>query len=338
MGCIAAAAGGGYLALRPVPELIQADPIEAAPLASEAVSEPAVIPDTLTDTPGPQPAAAEAPPARKADVAVAKTEVRPPSQSPRLQQPEQTTPSDTDTSPAPAPRPAVTPPVPAPVETVVVPPAPLPVETSVATPPVPVGAEPPRYVPDAPLPAVDAAQESVRFDVEELTVEKHSVIGIRLDESVSTETARVEDRVTATVSRDVTVRGRTAIPADVRLEGTVTLIEHGGRFKNRPRLGLRFDRMILADGTRMQITTDTIYRVGDSPSADSTSKVGAGAVAGAILGAVLGGKKGAVIGGVTGAAGGAAVVMKGEPGEASLPAGAPLTVRLTEDLVVTINR
>jgi hypothetical protein len=94
-------------------------------------------------------------------------------------------------------------------------------------PPAPT-AEPPRYVPDLPIPPVPAVETTrLEQEYEDLTVEKHSVIGIRLDSAVSTRTARVEDRVTAIVSRDVTVNGRTAIPSGARLEGTVTLVERG---------------------------------------------------------------------------------------------------------------
>lgn len=217
-------------------------------------------------------------------------------------------------------------------------PPPTPVVDPPVTTPVPAAAEPPRYVPDTPVTASATTQDPPRLEFEELTVAKHSVIGIRLDAPISTRTARLEDRVSATVSRDVTVAGRTAIPSGARLEGTVVLVERGGRFRNRPRLGLEFDRMVLADGTRVDIKTDTIYREGDSPSADATARVGTGAVAGAILGAVIGGKKGAAIGGAAGAAGGAATVMRGEPGEVSIAGGAPLTVRLTEQVTVAINR
>lgn len=226
--------------------------------------------------------------------------------------------------PEPIPEPVVTPPVQA--------------APPVVTPPAPVAAEPQRYVPDPPLPAAPEVAEPQRIQFEELTVERHSVIGIRLDEAISTRTARVEDRVSATVSRDVTVAGRIAIPAGVRLEGNVVLVERGGKFRERPRLGLRFDRMILTDGTRVSLKTDTIYREGDSPSADATAKMGTGAVAGAILGGLLGGKKGAAIGTAAGAAGGAAAVMRGDGNESSLPASAPLTVRLTDDVTVTIQR
>ena len=59
---------------------------------------------------------------------------------------------------------------------------------------------------------------------------------------------------------------------------------------------------------------------------------------GAILGAVIGGKKGAAIGGGAGAAGGTAVVMAGGPNAAAIPAGTPLTVRLTAPVAVSVPR
>ncbi len=199
--------------------------------------------------------------------------------------------------------------------------------------------DPPKYVPDpiavaqTPAPAVNPESE-----LAELTVERHSVIGIRLDYAVSSRTTRVEDRISATVSRDVTVEGRVAIPEGARLEGTITGVDRGGKFRERPRLSLQFDTMILTDGTRMSIKTDAIVREGDSPSADAAAKVGTGTGAGAILGSVLGGKKGAVIVGVTGAAAGTATVMSGDGHETALKSGAPLTVRLTDEIVVLVRK
>lgn len=199
--------------------------------------------------------------------------------------------------------------------------------------------DPPKYVPDpAPTPQAPAPAINLEPEFDELTVERHSVIGIRLDYAVSSRTARVEDRISATVSRNVTVDGRVAIPEGARLEGTITAVDRGGKFRDRPRLSLQFDTMILTDGTRMSITTDAIVREGDSPSADAAARVGAGTAAGAILGSVLGGKKGAVIGGVTGAAAGTATVMSGDGNETALKAGAPLTVRLTDELVVLVRK
>jgi len=173
---------------------------------------------------------------------------------------------------------------------------------------------------------------------EELTIKADSVIGIRLENGVTTETARVEDRVTARVTRDVMVDGRTALPANARIEGVVAIVDQGGKFRERARLGIRFTTLVLADGTRTSIDTDTIFRDGESPAADATAKVGASAVVGAILGAVVGGKKGAVIGGSAGAAGGTAAVMSGGRRAASFAAGAPLTLKLTEPLTIVVER
>ncbi len=181
-----------------------------------------------------------------------------------------------------------------------------------------------------PLPAAPA------FD--EITVTENSVVGIRFESPVSSETSRVEDRVSARVTRDVAVDGRTAIPAGATLEGAVTLVQLGGSFKERARIGVRFTTMVLPDRTRVPIQTDTIYRDGDVPGGEATSKIGASAVVGAVLGAVIGGKKGAAIGGTAGAAGGTAVVMAGGPNAATIPAGTPLTVRLTAPMSVSVPR
>src|SRR5690606_27273029 len=124
-----------------------------------------------------------------------------------------------------------------------------------STPPAPTppaaAATPPRYVPDLTTPQIPAwvVEPIAQFD--ELTIDKNSVIGLRLDVPVSSRTARVEDRVSATISRDVRVQGRVAIAEGARLEGTVVLVERGGKFRTAPRLGLRFDTLILTDSTRM---------------------------------------------------------------------------------------
>ena len=316
LGGLMVGTAGGYLAVR-----------TDVPAPTEVVAAP--IPPPITEAP----AAADA--TKPADSPATVTPVSPVESKP-ISRPVRTRVSQPVAAAPPA-RPATDPgtesvaaTTPAPVFTA----TPAPVSDPPATTVVPAE---PRYVTEPPL-STGATQEARRAEFDEVTVARHSVIGIRLDAPVSTRTARVEDRVTATVSRDVTVAGRTAIAAGVRLEGSVVLVERGGRFKNRPRLGLQFDRMILADGTRVSIKTDTIYREGDSPSADATAKVGTGAVAGAILGAVIGGKKGAVIGTAAGAAGGVATVMRGDGDEASMAGGAPLTVRLTEHVAVLINR
>ena len=164
------------------------------------------------------------------------------------------------------------------------------------------------------------------------------MIGLQTENRISSETARVEDRVEARVTRDVKVGDRVAIPAGSRAIGSVMQVERGGKFKERARLGIRFHTLVLADGTRLPISTETIYRDGEAPGNGSAAKVGGAAVGGAILGAILGGAKGAAIGGTAGAGAGTAAVMAGDRSAATLPAGTSMTVRILSPVTVTTEK
>jgi hypothetical protein len=173
---------------------------------------------------------------------------------------------------------------------------------------------------------------------EEVVVPADAVIGVQIDRTISSEAARVEDRIEGRVTRDVRAGGLVAIPAGSRVQGVVTLVERGGKVKERARLGVRFHTVVLADGTRVPIQTETVYREGESPAGESAAKIGGAAVGGAILGAIIGGSKGAAIGGSVGAAGGTAAVLAGGRNPATLPAGTTVTVRLAAPATVTVEK
>ncbi|MEX2270740.1 MAG: TrbI/VirB10 family protein [Vicinamibacterales bacterium] len=203
----------------------------------------------------------------------------------------------------------------------------------------PVNREPvnPRTEPVEPeerVEPVEPAAPPVRF--RELTIPVNAVIGVRLNTTLSSDTAEVEDRVEATVTRDVIVEGDVAIPAGTKVLGSVNEVTRGGKFKERARLSVRFHTLVLADGTRETVRVDSIAREGDSPARQSVAKIGGGAVGGAIIGGIMGGRKGAVLGGAAGAGAGTAAVVAGDRSVATLVAGTPLSVRL--DAPVTIER
>lgn len=166
----------------------------------------------------------------------------------------------------------------------------------------------------------------------------NSVIGLQTDVAISSEQARVEDRVEGRVARDVRVGGRVAIPAGTRASGSVVLVERGGKFKERARLGIRFHALTLADGTEVPISTETIYRYGEGPGNGSAAKIGGGAVAGAILGAIIGGGKGAAVGATTGAGAGTVVVASGDRSVATFPAGTEITARILSPITLTVEK
>ncbi len=182
-----------------------------------------------------------------------------------------------------------------------------------------------------------ARQEPARGWIE-VAVPAESVIGLQLESTISTETARVEDPVGARVTRDVRVGGRVVIPAGTEAIGSVTLVERGGRVKERARLGFRFNTLVFPDQSRVAISTDVIYREGESPGHRSSAKIGGAAIGGAIVGAILGGGKGAAIGSGIGAAGGAAAAMAGDRIPAVVTAGTAISVRTQEPFWVPVDK
>lgn len=174
--------------------------------------------------------------------------------------------------------------------------------------------------------------------VEELIISADSVVGLQVDTPVSSENAQIEDDVEARVTRDVVVGDQIAIPAGTRVMGSVVLVEQAGKIQGASRLGVRFHTVVLDDGIEVPLVTETVYREGKSKGGASAGKIGGAAVGGAILGAIFGGRQGAAIGGAAGAAGGTAAAMAGDGQPATLPAGATVTVRLSQPATVTVER
>jgi len=295
--CIAAGAGGTYLAVKNASQSssprVSVTPEPAAPVTVEQ-SE-----GVVAEAEAPVPAAPPAP------IAVAPRPAAPPRK------------------PATAPAPRASAP---PVATI---PEPAPPREE-----PPVAVVPPSITDNQASRSVEPAGPTY----DELVVAAQSVIGLQMESSVTSERARVEDEVVARVSRDVKVGDRVAIPAGARAHGEVTLVEKGGRVRDRARLGVRFTSIVLADGTRLPIQTEAVYREGDAPSRESAAKIGGGAIGGAIIGGLLGGAKGAAIGGTVGAGAGTAAVMTGGRNNATLSSGSRLTVRLEEPVSVTVER
>ena len=172
----------------------------------------------------------------------------------------------------------------------------------------------------------------------DLTVPSDAVLGLQIERTISSELARVEDRVDARVTRDVRVGDRVAIPAGSTVRGSVSEVDRGGRMKGKARLAIKFHTIVLADGTQLPLKTDAVVREGQSPGGESAAKVGGAAIGGAILGAILGGGKGAAIGGAVGAGAGTAAAMANDRNPATLAAGTTVTVRVQAPVTVTVQK
>jgi hypothetical protein len=186
---------------------------------------------------------------------------------------------------------------------------------------------------EPPAPAPPPAPEFL-----DLEVPSDSVLGLQVERTVTSDTAKVEDKVSARVTRDVRVGARVAIPAGSVVTGSVTEVDRGGKMKGKARLAVRFHTVTLGDGSQLAIRTDAVVREGESPARETAAKVGGAAIGGAILGAILGGGRGAAIGAGVGAAGGTAASMANDRNPATLPAGTNVTVRVQQPVTVTVQK
>ncbi len=161
------------------------------------------------------------------------------------------------------------------------------------------------------------------------------VIGV-LNESLSTKSARNDDRFTMTVREPYEYRGAV-------IEGHVTGIERGGRVTGRSEMTLNFDRIRLLDGNTYmfagivqtirgtnneEVRVDTEGAVQDDNKTNSTvGRTAIGGAIGALIGAITGGGKGAAIGAAVGAGAGVGSVYVQGRDDLDLPTGTEITLQ-----------
>ena len=156
-------------------------------------------------------------------------------------------------------------------------------------------------------------------------------LDVRLQSTLSSETATVEQRFEATTVVDLTQNGRVLIPAGSVVSGIVSSVEKAGRVERTGKMTLSFDRITVRGREhRIRASATDVFKSGGIREEKGTAGVGAGA--GAIVGGILGGVKGAVLGAVIGA-GGAIAATDGK--DVELPSGSVIRVRF--DTPVTVS-
>ena len=164
-----------------------------------------------------------------------------------------------------------------------------------------------------------------------LVLPEGTEVSVRLEQPLSSRSARVEDRFEATVARPVYVDGRIVIPDGSRVQGTVTEVQRAERPARGGRLNLSFDRLLLDDGSTVDLSARLVQVKEDIGSGDTVKHGAIGAAIGGILGKVLGGTKGAIVGVLLGGAGGA-ISSSGD--DVELPEGTVFTLQLDRPTTV----
>jgi hypothetical protein len=153
---------------------------------------------------------------------------------------------------------------------------------------------------------------------------------VRLSTSLSSETAKVEQRFEATTVVDLLQDGRVVIPAGSIVQGVVVDVDKAGRVDRDGALTLAFDR-IRVRGREHQIRATATQVFESRGIRDEAGTAGVGAGVGGVVGGIIGGVKGAILGAVIGA-GGAIAATDGK--DIALPAGSIVRIRMDSPVSV----
>ena len=152
-------------------------------------------------------------------------------------------------------------------------------------------------------------------------------------ERVCTNTNKVGDKITATVSEPVTGSNGAVIPAGATVTMTVTQLKRSENSNDKIIMEFQVNSVSFGGHTYpldASVQEASIDRVRNQPTSKDVQKVATGAVIGAIAGKILGkSTKGAVIGGAAGAAAGAATAAATANYEGCVAQGGRIVVQLT---------
>ncbi len=179
------------------------------------------------------------------------------------------------------------------------------------------------------------------------TLPPDTVISVQMNGTLSSRTAHVGDKFTATVTVPVYANGRTVIPAGSIIEGRVTQVTPAKRMNRSGTIGIDFDDIVFPNGSSVGLmgilTSDdpeTRRRIDDESrvSAGGNKRpsvfIGGGGAIGAVLGGIAGGGKGAVLGGAVGAGAGVASILLSKGEEAQVPSGTPFGIQIKQPLII----
>jgi hypothetical protein len=232
---------------------------------------------------------------------------------------------------------------PSPAKEAVRPPAPAPVESNTATEsgnltaPAKPAATRAELAKDAPERVAAKAVEH-KPEYREVTLPSGTALTVQLTTTVASDTSHVEDPVRGTLRNAVRIDGLEALPVGTAVLGHVTGVEPAGKVKGVASIAFRINTIDLpGDGGRDDLSTATYSRASRTTRRKDATKIGVGAGAGAVIGGILGGGSGAAKGAAIGGGAGTAVVLSTKGDEVRIPAGTPVTIKLTAPLTVRVK-
>jgi hypothetical protein len=175
------------------------------------------------------------------------------------------------------------------------------------------------------------------------------IIRVRMNRTITSETARVGDQFTTTVMVPVYASGLEVIPAGSEVIGRVTSVTRASRKSKAGEIGVHFVSVRLPTGLARTINGDLTDVTTEDVNADNEGDIsgqsavkrnavfiGGGAATGALIGAIAGGGKGAGIGAGVGAGLGVAGAYFSKGHEAVVKAGTEFGVVLNQTMSLPV--
>jgi len=173
-----------------------------------------------------------------------------------------------------------------------------------------------------------AARSSSSASNSRMDVPVGTELDVRLQQSLSSATAQVEDRFEATTMVDLKDGDRVIVPAGSVMRGVISAVTKTTRTERKGSLTVAFDQVKI-NGREYPIRGTVSQAIESEGIKGETTKIGAGAGVGAIIGGILGGAKGALAGILIGGGG---TIAATEGKDVELAAGSVLRVRLDSGL------
>jgi hypothetical protein len=175
----------------------------------------------------------------------------------------------------------------------------------------------------SPPPAMPTTPETVSGS-ERGVIPVGQQLDVRLQDTLSSETATVEQRFEATTVVDLMQDGTVLVPAGSVVRGHVASVNPAGKIDRSGSLTLAFDQLSVK-GRNYDIKGMATQVFESGGIKEEATTVGAAGAVGAIVGGIIGGLKGALIGAAVGAGG---VIAATEGKDVVLSPGTLVRVRL----------
>jgi type IV secretion system protein VirB10 len=184
-----------------------------------------------------------------------------------------------------------------------------------------------------------------------LTVKAGERLVLELETSLHTRNSKKGERVYFRTVDHLQVGNEIAVPRDSKVQATVTKVKRPGRIKGRAEIQLRFDDLVLADGTKLPLHVSIVRAgfskagatkegdpqiKGETGSGGSVVVVAQGGLQGAMIGIWTGSAKGVGYGAAIGAIIGLGTVLVQRGPDLDLPRSTMFEAKVTSPIQVPV--